>query len=154
MHVVHACTWLWIRFAFEILKTSNWCWSLVNVFQSKLYLKPYYYIFFLIGQTDINNPLLFLHNLVHKPFYHNYFITKRSKFYQLWLYRIFCITLCNYQPRVLTYLRTGGTPILLSGTSWFSATYHVGTRNSCYLRTYFLLVPHDLSKSKVFSTVI
>jgi hypothetical protein len=36
----------------------------------------------------------------------------------------------------------------------FSATYHVGTRNSCYLRTYFLLVPHDLSKSKVFNTVI
>jgi hypothetical protein len=30
----------------------------------------------------------------------------------------------------------------------------VGTRNSCYLRTYFLLVPHDLSKSKVFNTVI
>ena len=53
--------------------------------------------------------------------------------------------------RVLTY---GGTPILLSGTSLFSATYHVGTRNSCYLRTYFLLVSHDLSKSKVFNTVI
>jgi hypothetical protein len=43
---------------------------------------------------------------------------------------------------------------LLSGTSLFSATYHVGTRNSFYLRTYFLLVSHDLSKSKVFNTVI
>jgi hypothetical protein len=27
-----------------------------------------------------------------------------------------------------------------------SRKYHVGTRNSCYLRTYILLVPHDLSK--------
>jgi hypothetical protein len=35
----------------------------------------------------------------------------------------------------------------------FSATYHVGTRNSCYLRTYFLLVPHDLSKPKVFTVI-
>jgi hypothetical protein len=33
--------------------------------------------------------------------------------------------------------------ILRSGNSLFSATYHVGTQNSCYLRTYFLLVPHD-----------
>jgi hypothetical protein len=33
-------------------------------------------------------------------------------------------------------------------------TYHVGTRNSCYLRTYFLLVPHNLSKPKVLNTVI
>jgi hypothetical protein len=32
--------------------------------------------------------------------------------------------------------------------------YHVGTRNSCYLRTYILLVPHDLSKPKVFKTAI
>jgi hypothetical protein len=30
-------------------------------------------------------------------------------------------------------IRTGGTPILLSGTSLFSATYHVGSRNFCYL---------------------
>jgi hypothetical protein len=36
----------------------------------------------------------------------------------------------------LTYLRTGRTPILRSGTSLFSATYHVGTRNYCYMRTY------------------
>jgi hypothetical protein len=36
----------------------------------------------------------------------------------------------------------------------FSAKYHVGTQNSCYLRTYFLLVPHDVSKPKVFNTVI
>jgi hypothetical protein len=32
--------------------------------------------------------------------------------------------------------------------------YHVGTRNSSYLRTYILLVPHDLSKRKVFKTAI
>jgi hypothetical protein len=55
---------------------------------------------------------------------------------------------------IRVYLRTGGTPILRSGTSLFSATYHVGTQNSCYLRTYFLLVPHDLSKPKVSKTLI
>jgi hypothetical protein len=53
---------------------------------------------------------------------------------------------------------TGGisTPILRSGISLFSAKYHVadvGTRNSCYLRTYFLLVPHDLTNT-ISNTVI
>jgi hypothetical protein len=32
--------------------------------------------------------------------------------------------------------------------------YHVSSWNSFYLRTYFFLVPHDLSKAKVFNTVI
>jgi hypothetical protein len=41
-----------------------------------------------------------------------------------------------------------------SGTSLFSSKYHVGTLNSCYLRTYILLVPYDLHMSKVFKTVI
>ena len=43
--------------------------------------------------------------------------------------------LTNAARKFFAYL--GGTPILLSGASLFSATYHVGTRNSCYLRTYF-----------------
>jgi hypothetical protein len=38
--------------------------------------------------------------------------------------------------RVYTRQRTGGTPILQSGTSLFSTKYHLGTRNFCYLRTY------------------
>jgi hypothetical protein len=41
-----------------------------------------------------------------------------------------------------------------SGTSLFSSKYHGGTLNSCYLRTYILLVPYDLHMSKVFKTVI
>jgi hypothetical protein len=55
--------------------------------------------------------------------------------------------------RVLTYRRYANI------TVWYffvfsHVAYHVGTRNSCYLRTYFLLVPHDLSNPKVFNTVI
>jgi hypothetical protein len=56
--------------------------------------------------------------------------------------------------------------LVRSDTSLFSTTCHVGThprtqdlflvgtRNSCYLRTYILLVPYDLSKPKIFKTVI
>jgi hypothetical protein len=55
--------------------------------------------------------------------------------------------------RQFTYLRhslrAGNTPVLRSGISLFSATYHVGTQNSCYLHIYFVL-----SKPKVFKTVI
>ena len=51
--------------------------------------------------------------------------------------------------RVLTYRRYANI------TVWYSFVFsHVGTRNSYYLRTYFLLVAHDLSKPKVFNTVI
>jgi hypothetical protein len=42
-------------------------------------------------------------------------------------------------------------------TVWYFFVFSqvpVGTQNSCYLRTYFLLVPHDVSKPKVFNTVI
>ena len=38
------------------------------------------------------------------------------------------------------YYCTGGSPILWSGNSLFSTKYHVGTRNPCYLRTYFSLM--------------
>jgi hypothetical protein len=53
--------------------------------------------------------------------------------------------------RVLRYRKYG------SITIWYfflSATYHVGTRNSCYLRTYILLVLYYLSKPEIFKTLI
>ena len=57
---------------------------------------------------------------------------------------IFTILLPSHlRVRSFAYLRTGGTPIS-----------RPGTRNSCYMRIYILLVTYDLSKPKVFKTVI
>jgi hypothetical protein len=48
---------------------------------------------------------------------------------------------CAYMAiHILTHQRYAN--MLRPGTSLFSAKYHVDTRNSCYLRTYFLLVPY------------
>ena len=47
-----------------------------------------------------------------------------------------------------------GTPILRSGTSLFSATNNVGTRNSRCLRTYFLLVPHDQAQGIQYTVLL
>ena len=60
----------------------------------------------------------------------------------------------NWSCYRVRYLRTGGTPILRSGTSLFSATNNVGTRNSCCLRTYFLLVPHDQAQGIQYTVLL
>ena len=44
--------------------------------------------------------------------------------------------------------------MLRSGTSLLSATYHVGTQNSRYLRTYILLVPYDFTKANARLTCL